>query len=130
MIFYFPLSSKVSWFSHYPSVNWRWAHALPGQLWGLCTPCHSRGMWVLANFVLPGGQAFANPRATPELLAHTCIPIQTYKLLNMEDFTGNTSRFKDWLICQGQEKLEYRGFLRYVSSILCPHFFITYQVGS
>ena len=76
-----------------------------------------RGMWVLVNFVLPGGQAFANPRATPELLAHTCIPIQTYKLLNMEDFTGNISRFKDWLICQGQEKLEYRGFLRYQGRI-------------
>ena len=47
----------------------------------------------------------------------------------MEYFTGNISRFKDWLICQGQEKLEYRGFLRYVSSILCLHFFITYQAG-
>ena len=59
------------------------------------------------GFVLPGGRVYANSRATLELLAHTCIPIQTYKLLNMEDFTGNTSRFKDWLICQGQEKLEY-----------------------
>ena len=49
------------------------------------------------------GQAFANPGATPELLAHTCIRIQTYSL-SMEDFTGNTSRFKDWLIGQGQEK--------------------------
>ena len=61
----------------------------------------------LANVVLPGGRVYANSSATPELFAHTCIPIQTYKLLNMEDFTGNTSRFKDWLICQGQEKLEY-----------------------
>ena len=80
----------------------RYAHALPGQLRGVCMPCHSRG-WGISIFCAAWGRAFANPRATPELLAHTCIPIQTY-ILNMEDFIKITSRLA-YLACQGQEKL-------------------------
>ena len=34
----------------------------PGQLRGICVPCQSWG-WALANLALPGGRAFAYPRA-------------------------------------------------------------------
>ena len=61
------------------------------------------GGGALANFAQPERWVFAKPGATPKLLAHTCIPIQTY--MYMEDFTKNTIRFKDWPICHGQEKL-------------------------
>ena len=32
--------------------------------------------WAFANFALPGGRAFANPRAIPELLTRTQFPIR------------------------------------------------------
>ena len=37
----------------------------------------SPGGLALANFALPGGWAFANPGATPELLTWPWFPIQT-----------------------------------------------------
>ena len=37
----------------------------------------SAGAGALANFVLPGGQAFANPRTTHELLKCPWFPIKT-----------------------------------------------------
>ena len=37
----------------------------------------SPGGGALANFSLPGGQAFANPRAIPKLLICSWFPIQT-----------------------------------------------------
>ena len=36
----------------------------------------SPGGWANANFALPGGRAFANPRAIPELLTRTQFPIR------------------------------------------------------
>ena len=36
----------------------------------------SPGAGAFANFVLLGGQAFANPAAIPELLTHTWFPIR------------------------------------------------------
>ena len=51
---------------------------LPGNCAGHFTRLVIPGDWdVLANFVLPRGQAFANPGATLKVLAHTCISIQT-----------------------------------------------------
>ena len=41
----------------------------------ICPPCQSRG-GAFANFVLPGGRAFANPRAKPKLLTRTQFPIR------------------------------------------------------
>ena len=68
------LSSKVSWFGHYALVNSRCTHALPGQLLGIKI---ARLASQSSDVTWPGGRAFANPRATPKLLSHTCIPFQT-----------------------------------------------------
>ena len=45
----------------------------PGLLPGICPPCQSRG-GAFANFALPGGRAFANPGAIPELLTRRQFP--------------------------------------------------------
>ena len=52
------------------------------------------------------GWAFAIPGATPELFWLVFASLSRYKY-NIEDFMANTSRFKDWLTCQGQEKLVF-----------------------
>ena len=41
----------------------------PRLLWGICPPYQFQG-WGISNFAQPRGLAFANPRATPDLL--TC----------------------------------------------------------
>ena len=46
----------------------------PRLLRGICPPCQSRG--YLQLFALPGGWAFANPGAIPELLTRTRFPIR------------------------------------------------------
>ena len=53
------------------------------------------GGGAFANFALPGGRAFANPRAIPELLTRTRFPISEYNY--KEGFNGKNA---DWLICQ------------------------------
>ena len=68
---------------------------------------------------LPGGRAFANPGANPELLTRTRFPINitTQRIL--------PEKQADWLICQGREKIEE--VCKGMFSILCMHFFIAYQ---
>ena len=53
----------------------------------------------MGRFCVPWGREFAFLGTIPELLTRTGFPI-----LNMEDFTGNTSRLADWFIYQGREK--------------------------
>ena len=74
---------------------------------------------AFANFALPGGRAFANPGANPELLTRTRFPINitTQRIL--------PEKQADWLICQGREKIEE--VCKGMFSILCMHFFIAYQ---
>ena len=79
------------------SVNSTCAQAPPGQLRGICRLV-SPGGGAFANFALPGGRAFANPRAIPELLTRTRFPISEYNY--KEGFNGKNA---DWLICQWQE---------------------------
>ena len=50
--------------------------------------------------MLPGGRAFANPRAIPELLMCT---VSYQKITTKRILLGKKA---DWLICQGQEKLK------------------------
>ena len=58
-------------------LNSRCAHApLPGNCEGICPALSALG-GSFANFVQLWGRAFANPGATPELLARMFIPIQT-----------------------------------------------------
>ena len=71
---------------------------------GYCGPVAglvSLGGGAFANFVLPGGRAFANPWATPELLSRTLFPIR--KKITQMILLGKKA---DWLICHGQEKIE------------------------
>ena len=76
------------------------------------SPSPPPGDGVLANFALPGGGAFANPEATPELLTFATQRIFLEKQA-------------DWLICQGREKI-VEG-CKGMFSILCMHFFSAYQ---
>ena len=64
---------------------------------GHLPPLSVPGVGHLQMLALPGGRAFANPRANPELLTRTRFPI---RIKLQEGFTG---RKADWLICQGQE---------------------------
>ena len=75
---------------------------------------------AFANFALPGGRAFANPGANPELLTRTRFPVRIQ--LHKRFYWKNKG---DWLICQGQETIEEvcKGML----SILCMRVFIAYQ---
>ena len=74
--FYFPLLPwSLGPVNYYTLVNSRCAHALLGN----CQPLIARlvcvGGGTLANFAWPRGRAFANLRATPELLVRTnCVP--------------------------------------------------------
>ena len=79
----------------------------------------SHGGGALANFALPGGRAFANPGAKPELLTRTRFPI------SIELHRGfQWKKQADWLICQGRGKIEE--VCKGMFSILCMHFFIAY----
>lgn len=59
----------------------------PGLLRGISPPFQSRG-WALANFAMPGGRAFANPGASPELLTPGFLSKNYYT----EEFSGKTNR--------------------------------------
>ena len=76
----------------------------------------SLGGGEFANFALPGGWAFANPK----LLTRTRFPIriQLHKWFYW-------TKLGDWLICQGRETIEE--VCKGMFSILCVHFFIAYQ---
>ena len=47
----------------------------PGYCGAIARPVSPRG-GAFANFTLPGGRAFANPGANPELLTRTRFPIR------------------------------------------------------
>ena len=74
----------------------------PGH-WGAFACLISPRGGALANSAWPRGQAFAYPGANPVLLTRMWFPILI--IINMEDFTGNTSRLADWIIYQGHKKL-------------------------
>ena len=62
--------------SLYASVNSSCAQTPPpGYCRGICLRYQSRG-GAFANFGLPGGRAFANPGANPEVLTCTRFPIR------------------------------------------------------
>ena len=60
--------------SNNASVNSTCAQPLPGYC-GAIARLISPGDGAFANFALPGGRVFANPRAIPELLTRTRFPI-------------------------------------------------------
>ena len=91
---------------------------LPGYCWAFALLV-SPGGGAFANFTLPGGRAFANPGANTELLTRTRFPIST--ITTQRILLGKQA---DWLICQGQEKIEE--VCKGMFSILCI-FFITSQ---
>ena len=75
---------------------------------------------AFAIFALPGGQAFADPGTNPKLLTRTRVSYQnitTQRIL--------LEKQADWLICQGQQKIEE--VCKGMFSISCMHFFIAYQ---
>ena len=92
--------------------------ATVGHLPTLSVPGLRAGAFAI--FVLPGGQAFANPGANPELLTCTHVSYQnitTQRIL--------LEKQADWLICQGWEKIEE--VCKGMFLISCMHFFIAYQ---
>ena len=69
----------------------------PGQLWGICPPCQSRG-WGICKFCITRGQGICQPlghfRAFDmHVLSHQNITTRRVLL----------EKKADWLICQGQE---------------------------
>ena len=58
----------------------------------------SPGDGAFANFALPGGRTFANPRAIPELFDTHAVSYQ-----NVTTQRVLLEKKADWLICQGQE---------------------------
>ena len=58
----------------YASVNSTCAQPPPPP--GICAPLSVPGVGHLQMLALPGGRAFANPRANPELLTRTRFPIR------------------------------------------------------
>ena len=94
---------------------------LPGYC-GVFALLVSPGDGAFANFTQPGDRAFAKPGANTELLTRTWFPIcsiTTQRIL--------LEKQADWLIFQGQEKLEE--VCEGMFSILCMNydFFIAYQ---
>ena len=91
----------------------------PGLLRGICPPCHSRG-WGVCKFCAAWGQGFANLEANPRTFDTHAVSYQniTTRRILLE-------KQADWLICQGQEKIEE--ICKGVFSILCMYFFIAYQ---
>ena len=75
---------------------------------------------AFAIFALPGGGAFANPGTNPELLTRTHVSYQ-----NITTQSILLEKQADWLIRQGQQKLEE--VCKGMFSISCMHFFIAYQ---
>ena len=88
-----------------------------GILRDICPPCQCQG-WGICKFVLPGGQvppwghswAFDTHAVSYQFIA-------TKRIL--------LGKKADWLICQGQEKIEEG--CKGMFLILCMHFFIGYQ---
>ena len=93
-LYYLRTRNRKSLSKNNASVNSTCAQAPPGQLRGICRLV-SPGGGAFANFALPGGRAFANPRAIPELLTRTRFPISEYNY--KEGFNGKNA---DWFICQ------------------------------
>ena len=77
------------------------------------------GGGAFANFALPGGRGFANPRAIPDLLTRSGF-LSEYNY--PEDFTGKESRLAH---LSGQEKIG--DGCKGMFLILCMHFFIACQ---
>ena len=76
------------------SVNSSCAQPPPGLLWGICLPFQSWGWDAFANFVLPGGQAFTNPGAIPELFQdmHAVSYQHTQRILLKKSWLAHLSR--------------------------------------
>ena len=78
---------------------------------------------AFANFVLPGGRAFAYPRAIRKVLTRTRFPVNSYQNITTQRILLGGKA--DWLTCQGQEKIEEG--CKGMFLILCTHFFTDYQ---
>ena len=84
------------------SVNSSCARPPPGQLRGICLPCHSRG-WGISKFSAAQGSGkclpWGYPRAFDTHVVSTSNP-------NVKDFVGKDLQFvADWLVPQGLDKL-------------------------
>ena len=86
----------------YASANSSCAHPPPGQLRGICPPCHSRG-WGISKFRATRGSGICLPRGYPRALNTLVVSTRNP---NMEDFVGKDLQFvADWLVRQGLDRL-------------------------
>ena len=73
----------------------------PGQPWGICSRCQSRGWGIRKLYHGPGGWALAYPGATPGHLTH----VFSKDGLSADESIGKDEAFViDWLVRQGLEK--------------------------
>ena len=94
------------------SVNSSCAHPPPGNC-GAFACLVSPGGGALANLALPGGRAFAYPRAFD---VHMWFSTRNP---NMEDFIAKDQQFvADWIVCQGLDKLVEFFSILCISSLL------------
>ena len=106
----------------YASVNSSCASApppLPRRLRGICPPYQSRG-WGICKFCAARGPGICQPQGRSRAFDMHAVSYQnitTQKIL--------LGKKADWLVCQGQEKIEEG--CRGMFLILCMHFFIAYQ---
>ena len=91
----------------------------------------SAGGQALANLALPRGRAFAIPGTTPPPPPSRAIGSYVHPYtnitLNVENFTGNTSRFEDWFTCLGREKLACLSSLLHELSTWIDTFFLLFM---
>ena len=80
------------------SVNSTCAQPPPPGYCGVFARLVSPGGGAIANFSLPGGRAFANPGAIPELSKTHAVSYQ-----NVTTQGVLLEKKADWLVCQGQE---------------------------
>ena len=74
----------------------------PGQLRGICPPCHSRG-WGISKFSAARGSGICLPRGYSRAFDTHVVSTRNP---NMEDFVGKDLQFvADWLVRQGLDKL-------------------------
>ena len=105
------------------SVNSSCVQCPPLGYCGAFTYLVSPGGGAFANFVLPGGRAFAYPGAIRKVLTRTRFPVNSYQNITTQRILLGGKA--DWLICQGQEKIEEG--CKGMFLILCTHFFTDSQ---
>ena len=90
-----------------------------GLLRGIRPPCQSRA-WGIRKFCVARGPGICQPRGNSR--AFDTHKVSYRNITTQRVLLGKKA---DWLICQGQEKIEEG--CKGMFLILCRHFFIAYQ---